>query len=97
MSLLHVHCLIITNRFSVSALCSGSHCKRSEPVFMNSIVVATSDALFSFVAGFAVFSTLGHLAYIENLESIEQLEYASFGLVFGSWPVTLVSSVISTL
>ena len=69
----------------------GSHCKRSEPVFMNSIVVATSDALFSFVAGFAVFATLGHLAFIENLESIAQLEYASFGLVFGSWPVTLVS------
>lgn len=67
----------------------GSHCKRSEPVFMNSIVVATSDALFSFVAGFAVFATLGHLAFIENLESIAQLEYASFGLVFGSWPVTL--------
>ena len=70
----------------------GSHCKRSEPVFMNSIVIALSDGLFSFVAGFAVFATLGHLAFIENLESIEQLEYASFGLVFGSWPVTLVST-----
>ena len=71
----------------------GSHCKRSEPVFMNSIVVATADAMFSFVAGFAVFATLGHLASIENLESIAQLEYASFGLVFGSWPVALVSDV----
>jgi hypothetical protein len=43
------------------------------------------------VAGFAVFATLGHLALIEGLDSIKSLEYSSFGLVFGSWPVTLVS------
>jgi solute carrier family 6 GABA transporter-like protein 1 len=71
----------------------GSHCKRSEPAFVNSIVIALSDGLFSFVAGFAVFATFGHLAFIEDLDSISQLEYASFGLVFGSWPVTLVSKV----
>jgi SNF family Na+-dependent transporter len=71
----------------------GSHCNRSEPAFLNSIVVAVSDALFSFVAGFAVFATLGHLAYIEGLGSIAELEYGSFGLVFGSWPVTLVSCI----
>jgi SNF family Na+-dependent transporter len=59
---------------------------------MNSIVIALSDGLYSFVAGFAVFATVGHHAFIENLESIKQLEYASFGLVFGSWPVTLVST-----
>ena len=29
----------------------GSHCKESEPVFINSIVIATADAMFSFVAG----------------------------------------------
>jgi SNF family Na+-dependent transporter len=61
---------------------------------VNSCVVAISNCLFSFVAGFAVFATLGHLAFIENLESISQLEYSSFGLVFGSWPVTLVSKVL---
>lgn len=72
----------------------GSHCKRSEPVFINSCVVAVSDALFSFVAGFAVFATLGHLAFIEDLENIAQLEYSSFGLVFGSWPVTLVRDTL---
>lgn len=67
----------------------GSHCKRTEPAFVNSCVVAISNCLFSFVAGFAVFATLGHLALIENLESISKLEYSSFGLVFGSWPVAL--------
>jgi SNF family Na+-dependent transporter len=67
----------------------GSHCHRTEPAFVNSCVVAISNCLFSFVAGFAVFATLGHLSLIENLESISQLEYSSFGLVFGSWPVAL--------
>lgn len=71
----------------------GSHCHRTEPAFVNSCVVAISNCLFSFVAGFAVFATLGHLSLIENLESISQLEYSSFGLVFGSWPVALVSTL----
>jgi SNF family Na+-dependent transporter len=69
----------------------GSHCHRTEPAFVNSCVVAILNCLFSFVAGFAVFATLGHLALIEGLDSIKSLEYSSFGLVFGSWPVTLVS------
>lgn len=54
------------------------------------LVVAISDGLFSFVAGFAVFATLGHLAFLEDLEEISDLEISGFGLVFGSWPVTLV-------
>ena len=67
----------------------GSHCKRNEPVFVNSCVIALADALFSFIAGFAVFATLGHSAYIEEVESLKDLEISGFGLVFGSWPVTL--------
>ena len=67
----------------------GSHCKRDEPVFLNSCVIAMCDGLFSFVAGFAVFATLGHLAFLEDLYDIAQLEISGFGLVFGSWPVTL--------
>ena len=31
----------------------GSYCKRGEPVFINSCVVAISNCLFSFIAGFA--------------------------------------------
>ncbi|KAL7504516.1 hypothetical protein ACHAXN_002146, partial [Cyclotella atomus] len=58
---------------------------------MTAYGIAISNCLFSFsfVAGFAVFATLGHLALIEGLDSIKSLEYSSFGLVFGSWPVTL--------
>ena len=66
----------------------GSHCKRYEPAFLNSTVIAVSNSLFSFVAGFAVFATLGHLAWLED-KDIQDLEFSGFGLVFGSWPVVL--------
>ena len=46
---------------------------------------------------FAVFATLGYLAHIEGLDSIAELEYGGFGLVFGSWPVALVSHVIYSI
>lgn len=67
----------------------GSHCKEGEPIFINSFVVAISNCLFSFIAGFAVFATLGYLVELEDLNDITDLEYKTFGLVFGSWPVAL--------
>jgi len=45
-----------------------------------------SNSLFSFVAGFAVFAALGHLAYLEDAP-INDLGISGFGLIFGSWPV----------
>jgi len=44
----------------------GSHCKRDEPVVLNATVVALANSLYSFIAGFAVFAALGHLAHLEN-------------------------------
>jgi SNF family Na+-dependent transporter len=64
----------------------GSHCKRDEPVVLNSCVIVGSDTLFSFIAGFAVFAALGHLAYLEGVP-VTDLPYSGFGLVFGTWPV----------
>jgi len=64
----------------------GSHCRRDEPALLNSSVVAVSNSLFSFVAGFAVFAALGHLAYLEDAP-INDLGISGFGLIFGSWPV----------
>jgi solute carrier family 6 GABA transporter-like protein 1 len=64
----------------------GSHCKRDEPAVMNTVIVAISNSLFSFVAGFAVFAALGHLAFKEGVE-VTSLSYAGFSLVFGTWPV----------
>eukprot|EP00985_Skeletonema_marinoi_P023968 scaffold16289_cov73-Skeletonema_marinoi.AAC.1 len=57
----------------------GSHCKRNEPAFLNSCVVALSNSMFSFISGFAVFATLGHLAYLEGLDSVADLECLEAG------------------
>jgi hypothetical protein len=63
----------------------GSHCKTSEPAFANSCVIACSNCLFSFISGFAVFASIGHLAYLSGTGEFPT--YESFGLVFGTWPV----------
>ena len=55
----------------------GSHCKRHEPAFLNSVVIATANTCFSVVSGFAVFAALGHLAYLEGVE-VEDLNYGGF-------------------
>lgn len=66
----------------------GSHCKRDEPVFRNSCVVVALNSVYSLITGFAVFSALGHLAYLQDV-SVTDLSYAGFSLVFGTWPVVL--------
>jgi len=64
----------------------GSHCPRDEPAVLNATVIAVANSLFSFIAGFAVFAALGHLAFLQGVE-VTDLNYMSFGLVFGTWPV----------
>lgn len=64
----------------------GSHCPRTEPAFMNTCVIAFSNSMFSFIAGFAVFAALGHLAHLEDTK-VTDLPISGFGLVFGTWPV----------
>jgi SNF family Na+-dependent transporter len=66
----------------------GAHCKRDEPAFLNSCVIAGANSFFSIISGFAVFAALGHLAYLEGVP-VEKLEYGGFSLVFGTWPVVL--------
>jgi len=41
-------------------------------------VVATCNSLFSFIAGFAVFATMGHLAFLEDFDSVSELEVRFF-------------------
>lgn len=64
----------------------GSHCPRGEPATLNSTVVACSNSMFSFIAGFAVFASMGHLAKLQGT-TVDALPYAGFSLVFGTWPV----------
>jgi len=65
----------------------GSHCPRSEPAVLNATVVSLANSLFSFIAGFAVFAALGHLASLDDEKGVLDFNYKSFGLVFGTWPV----------
>lgn len=69
----------------------GSNCPRSEPALLNSTVIAVANSTFSFLAGFAVFGSLGHLAFLEDTEVKEIGLRKGFGLVFGTWPVILNS------
>ena len=68
----------------------GSHLRRHEPVFLNSVVIASANSMFSIISGFAVFASLGHLAFKAGVE-VEELDYGGFSLVFGTWPVILGS------
>lgn len=64
----------------------GSHCPRDEPAVLNATVVSLANSMFSFIAGFAVFAALGHLAFLEDVE-VKDLKFGGFSLVFGTWPV----------
>lgn len=64
----------------------GSYRPRDDPATINSCVIAGSNSMFSFISGFAVFASMGHLAYISGV-TIDDLPYAGFSLVFGTWPV----------
>lgn len=64
----------------------ASHLPRNEPAFFNTCVVAIANCTFSFVAGFAVFSAIGHLAHLEGKDVVD-VDIAGFSLVFGTWPV----------
>ena len=64
----------------------GSYCDKREPVTFNSVVIACCNSIFSFLSGFAVFASLGHLANLEGV-GVTELDFAGFSLVFGTWPV----------
>lgn len=68
----------------------GSHCPRGEPAVLNSCVIGFSNAMFSFISGFAVFASLGHLSYLSGVP-VDEVPYAGFSLVFGTWPVVFGS------
>jgi len=68
----------------------GSHCPRGEPAFVNSVVIGLSNSMFSFIAGFAVFAAVGHLAWQQGVP-VDDVTYGGFALVFGTWPVVFGS------
>ncbi len=70
----------------------GSHCEPHSPASENSAVIAASNSFFSFIAGFAVFGSLGYLKEYEGAEDMEDVIAAGPALLFGAYP-----AVFSTL
>ena len=68
----------------------GSHCKRDEPVLLNSCVVVILNSTYSIVIGFGIFCALGHLAHLNGV-AVTDLPYGGFELIFGTWPVVLAT------
>mmetsp|Transcript_13602 Transcript_13602/g.38278 ORF Transcript_13602/g.38278 Transcript_13602/m.38278 type:complete len:645 (-) Transcript_13602:4507-6441(-) len=66
----------------------GSHCKRDEPVLLNSCVIVALNSMYSVISGFAIFCALGHLAKLSDVP-VSKLPFENFSLVFGTWPVVL--------
>lgn len=67
----------------------GSHCPNNSPATENAAVIAVSNSLFSFIAGFGVFGSLGYLKYIENAENFEDVVQSGPSLMFGAYPAVL--------
>lgn len=72
----------------------GSYCPRDWPAVKNAVGISVCNSTFSFVAGFAVFAGLGHLAYLKNPENPNVADVAGDGgpgLLFGTYPVILAT------
>jgi len=66
----------------------GSYNQRNQNIVQDCVIIGVSNSLFSFIAGFAVFGTVGHLAYVQGVK-ISDLEVGGPGLMFGTYPLAL--------
>ena len=64
----------------------GSYNDRGDPAVVHSFVIALANSCFSFIAGFAVFAALGHLAFLEGV-GVDEISSGGFSLLFGTYPV----------
>jgi len=67
----------------------ASYNPRNQPAAVDALIIALSNSLFSFIAGFAVFGALGYLAHKQNMEISDLPKVAGPGLMFGTLPVAL--------
>lgn len=71
---------------SMSAFASFN--PRNNNVWRDTLIVGFSNSLFSIIAGFAVFSVLGHLAWKQGVE-LDDLSTGGLGLAFIAFPAAL--------
>ncbi len=68
----------------------ASYLKKGFDITSNALVIAFSDVAISFLAGFAVFSTLGYLSNITQTP-IAELRYSGVMLAFITYPQAIAS------
>lgn len=64
--------------------------RRGNNVWRDTLVVGLSNSFFSVVAGFAVFSVLGHMAW-KNDTDVESVVRSGYGLAFVAFPEALAT------
>jgi len=63
----------------------ASYLPRKADIIQDALVVSLGNGLFSFIAGFAVFGTLGYMAFATQ-QPIDQVVKESIGLAFVAYP-----------
>ncbi|MDY9927299.1 sodium-dependent transporter [Methanosarcina sp.] len=66
----------------------SSYLPKKSDIVNNAFIISLADGAFSFIMGFAVFGTLGYMAYAKGL-GIEEVVAQSIGLVFVVLPEAL--------
>lgn len=64
----------------------GSYNPVKKPIITDNFIIAISTCLFSFVAGFAVWSVVG---YLESINSLARSHTSSVGLAFIAYPTAI--------
>ncbi|XP_060688334.1 sodium- and chloride-dependent neutral and basic amino acid transporter B(0+)-like [Hemiscyllium ocellatum] len=87
--------------FSLSVSLGGitalsSYNKFQNDCFTDTIIVGVINCLTSWIAGFAIFSTLGHVANEINLP-VSEVSHSGLGLVFLAYPEALLHLPIAPL
>jgi len=66
----------------------GSYLQKKPEITNSAIITALANCGTSFFAGFAVFSTLGYLAYFTNV-NVEQVTVSGSGLAYMAYPTAI--------
>uniref|UniRef100_A0A8C4XCV0 Transporter n=1 Tax=Erpetoichthys calabaricus TaxID=27687 RepID=A0A8C4XCV0_ERPCA len=87
--------------FSLGTACGGlvalsSYNKFNNNCYSDAIVVCVTNCATSVFAGFAIFSVLGHIAYISH-KPVSEVAQSGFGLAFIVYPEALSKLPISPL
>jgi neurotransmitter:Na+ symporter, NSS family len=67
----------------------ASYNHRNQNVYKDTMIIALSNSFTSIIAGFTVFSVLGHMAHVTPGKTVEDVVQAGPGLAFVAFPAAL--------